>query len=75
MSESVKLALVNQDNFVLPEEPICDFKLETNVSFTKDQLNKYTEFWLETNSLKFKLYMLANQLLMLLRRVKNKLLN
>lgn len=72
---SVKQTLQNQDNFVLPKETRGDFKLETNVSFTKDQLNNYTEFWLETNTLRFKFTMLANQLWILLRRIKNKLSN
>lgn len=72
---SVKKTLQNQDNFVLPITSIGEFELETSVSFSKEQLNIYTEFWLETNSLKFKFILKANQLWMLLRRIKNKLYN
>jgi len=73
--KSVKKTLQNQGNFELPLKSSGEFKLETNVSFTKKQLNTYTEFWLETNTLRFKFIVKANQLWMLLRRIKNKLYN
>jgi len=67
---SVKNTLRDQGNFVLPKDSSDDFKLETNVSFTKEQINTYTGFWLETNTLRFKFTLLGNQIWKLLRKIK-----
>ncbi len=71
--KSVKIILQNKDNFVLPISSIGEYELETNVSFTKEQFNRYTEIWLETNKLKFKFFIVVNQFWKFLRRIKNKL--